>query len=215
MSNNIDSAAQIEFYFLKSINEKKLDCTNLPICSEKILSYLIECILLRDRFDKDNFEKEISEKLILLEKRLILEHLLTTSMQINNFNSLKNDIIKSAFSSAVENLKSILSSIRHFNIFEFLCFSKTNNEALEMVKNKNIYLLFGQTGVGKSTTLHFLAGSTMKEQKINGKLHVYPENVSNPDLKNVKTGLSAIKSETRSVIPVRIAHNEDEVLFCD
>ena len=55
----------------------------------------------------------------------------------------------------------------------------------------------------------------MKELNINGKIHVLAENVLNPELKRVKTGLSAIKSETRSIIPVRIVHNEEEVLFCD
>ena len=107
----------MEFYFRKNRkNEEKVDWTSLPVCSEKILSYLIEFLLERDSFQKENFENEINEKLILLEKRLNLENLLKTGEQINNFNSLKIKLQKSSFSSAVENLKSIFSSIRYFNI---------------------------------------------------------------------------------------------------
>jgi ABC-type multidrug transport system ATPase subunit len=44
-----------------------------------------------------------------------------------------------------------------------------------MVKNKDIIMFLGDTGAGKSTTIHFLAGSKMRKVKINGVDHIEPD----------------------------------------
>jgi flagellar biosynthesis GTPase FlhF len=44
-----------------------------------------------------------------------------------------------------------------------------------MVKNKDIIMFLGDTGTGKSTTIHFLADSKMRRVKINGIEHIEPD----------------------------------------
>ena len=60
----------------------------------------------------------------------------------------------------------------------------------------------------------------MEEQKIDGKINVLPSVIKNKDLEQVKVGISAIRSETRFVIPVRIPKSKaksecDCHVFCD
>jgi ABC-type sugar transport system ATPase subunit len=44
-----------------------------------------------------------------------------------------------------------------------------------MVKNKDIIMFLGDTGTGKSTTLHFLAGSKMRKVTLNKIDHIEPD----------------------------------------
>jgi Fe-S cluster assembly ATPase SufC len=56
---------------------------------------------------------------------------------------------------------------------------KKNNEASDSVKGQNIILLLGDTGTGKSTTIHFLAGSKMHQIKKGRINHIEPKEITN------------------------------------
>jgi Fe-S cluster assembly ATPase SufC len=47
------------------------------------------------------------------------------------------------------------------------------------VKDQNIILLLGDTGTGKSTTIHFLAGSKMHQTKRGNISHIEPKEITN------------------------------------
>jgi putative ribosome biogenesis GTPase RsgA len=49
-----------------------------------------------------------------------------------------------------------------------------------MIKGKSIFILLGGSGVGKSTTIHYLAESEMIETEIEGLTHIGPFIVTNP-----------------------------------
>ena len=53
------------------------------------------------------------------------------------------------------------------------------DEAAKRIKGKSIFMLLGGSGVGKSTTIHFLAGSKMIETKVGGLTHIGPREVTN------------------------------------
>ena len=71
---------------------------------------------------------------------------------------------------------------------------------------------------GKSTTLHFLGGSSLETQSFNDQLYISPSSngIPNPELKLI-TVSPTLNSETKSLIPVLIPMEDcdDEVLFCD
>jgi flagellar biosynthesis GTPase FlhF len=56
---------------------------------------------------------------------------------------------------------------------------KLNINASDSVKNQNIILLLGDTGTGKSTTIHFLAGSEMRVVNRDGLINIEPLKVIN------------------------------------
>jgi flagellar biosynthesis GTPase FlhF len=56
-------------------------------------------------------------------------------------------------------LRSLLRSIEPFNIDLFRELLEKYKEESKKIKGQQVYLLIGQTGAGKSTTCHYLAGS--------------------------------------------------------
>jgi predicted GTPase len=84
----------------------------------------------------------------------------------------------------------------------------------EIIKEKEIIMLLGTTGSGKSTTVHYLAGSKMRMVKVNTITHIEPYKIYNEDLKKVITSWKA-KSETRYVTPVNFNHNNKNLIITD
>ncbi|CAF4328451.1 unnamed protein product, partial [Rotaria magnacalcarata] len=96
------------------------------------------------------------------------------------------------------------------------------NDAAKLLKDQSVILFLGGTGSGKSTTIHFLAGSKMIETKMKGLNHIAVDlaSVKNPDLKNITISPFA-QSETRYITPVRVnfkdvgAFSKGSVVLCD
>ncbi|ETO02276.1 hypothetical protein RFI_35160, partial [Reticulomyxa filosa] len=108
----------------------------------------------------------------------------------------------------------------YFNIKEMLELVEKAEEAAMEIKDKNVILFLGSTGTGKSTLIHFLAGSTMEKQIVDGKPHIAPVNVKDA-LITVKTSPYA-KSETRYIAAVPIdlkargvIGGSDTIVLCD
>ena len=131
----------------------------MPLCSEKIIMKLIyyysilnlECNL------KKNFENEIAsfnieQELKILDDRSKLEKLDQTDYR-EKINEIKNFIKNGSKKNAVYALEQLQKIIRFINIPQLIRLCKTNQEAIEKIKNKNIFLLLGLTGSGKSANL--------------------------------------------------------------
>ncbi|ETO16232.1 hypothetical protein RFI_21122, partial [Reticulomyxa filosa] len=109
----------------------------------------------------------------------------------------------------------------YFDIKSMLELVAKADEAANTIKDQNVILMLGGTGSGKSTLIHFLAGSTMKEQIVDGICHIAPVKVNNKALANVRTSSKSI-SETRYITAVSINLKEmnllvdiDSVVLCD
>jgi len=110
--------------------------------------------------------------------------------------------------------KKMFSKRRPVNIVETFSLIEENKSSAKKIKEKDVILLLGGTGAGKSTTIHYLVGSKMykTEMKIpksspNEKdlylTHVGPnmEEITNPQLKKVNCS-PFMKSETRFITPI-------------
>jgi flagellar biosynthesis GTPase FlhF len=105
--------------------------------------------------------------------------------------------------SSINNLQEILKKIRPLDIFEAQRLVLKAKDAAGLIAGKDIVLLIGETGSGKSTTIYFLAGSRMEATEVEiepGKplQHIAPVGpIKNPGLHNITTS-PYHKSETRS-----------------
>ena len=72
-------------------------------------------------------------------------------------------------------MRKVLEEIKSFDIKKMLLLYDESLAAGEQLHSKDVCLFLGHTGAGKSTTLHFLAGSQMKIDSKTG--HIYPTNV--------------------------------------
>ena len=69
-------------------------------------------------------------------------------------------------------LQSLLLGIRPVNLVSLRGLIEQTKAAAEIVKGKDIVLLLGGTGSGKSTTILFLAGVKLVKQRVHGLVHI-------------------------------------------
>lgn len=86
-------------------------------------------------------------------------------------------------------------------------------DAATFIKDKDIILLIGSTGVGKSTLMHFLAGSKMRMNEVNGIEYLEPEVVMS-GLEDVTFSCSS-KSETTGIHAITMHIEGETYLVCD
>ncbi|ETN99574.1 hypothetical protein RFI_37896, partial [Reticulomyxa filosa] len=105
----------------------------------------------------------------------------------------------------------IVKEKEYFNIRLMLKLMKKAEEAASEIKDKNV-----------STLIHYLAGSKMEKQMVDGKPHIAPVKIINKALNNVTCSASA-KSETKYITAVPVNLKElgvlsiklDNVVLCD
>jgi len=100
-----------------------------------------------------------------------------------------------------EKLQSLLIP---FDVHELGLLLAEQEGCIKQLNGEEVVMLIGFTGCGKSTTIHWLAGSTMEKwTESNGKPHVGPTHVINPAAQDVLSS-STSKSITRflKAVPV-------------
>ena len=217
--------------YLKKLKE---DLNSIPFCLEKYLISLIfyiklkildKSLLTNDILEPASYDKLdiiISNNVDLLQERVIIEQFEPQSCVVD----IRKKIDMQDWITALKELEKLLKAIRPLNILEMKHLIDKAMEAKSQIKNQDIILLLGGTGSGKSTTIHFLAGSKMVISKVEiepGKVieHITPvEPYSNPALNNVSISSKA-ESETRYInaIPVHFnifsSHDARSTILCD
>ncbi|CAF0944002.1 unnamed protein product [Brachionus calyciflorus] len=205
--NNID--------FNSSLQEDKSD--EMPECAEKCLNRMLL------NLKKSCFNQEICVSL----KKDFISFINFLSREYNDFDitpeikscieSIKYVIDDNNLIKAEKELQKLLKMLRPFNFEELFCLMEKTKQSEAKIKDKEVVLLIGRTGSGKSTTLHCLSGS--KFRKIESKDHYEPYDFPIDLLEQVKTSTSA-NSETRYILPIEIdlrnsINREGSIFLCD
>ncbi|CAF1428217.1 unnamed protein product, partial [Didymodactylos carnosus] len=210
------------------LNELREDSATMPPCAEKTILGLLE-----------HFEQKLLEDyLYSQEQNLIIEMLSELYDQIKRQGLLSEEIQTSLQNlsiavnsgndlSSADILHELQKRIRPLNVPEIQRLVSKAKKAAELIRNKDIILLVGETGSGKSTTIQFLAGSVMKEIQVEIEPGKFLEHITavgpvkNTGLNNV-TSSPFHKSETRYIAPVTIqlkdildSHETDVITLCD
>ena len=116
----------------------------------------------------------------------------------------------------VELLGKQLKSIRKFNVDLFTNRYKKHRMNLNNIKkdDKDIILLLGSSGAGKSTTIHYLKGSKMEKDPDN-EGHIRAVNVTDPELCEIDTSFKPTESVTRYITPVSLIYDSNTYYLCD
>jgi hypothetical protein len=114
-----------------------------------------------------------------------------------------------------------LSEVRPVDLEKLLALLEQNARAGEIIEGKNVVLLIGVTGSGKTTTLHYLAGSKFQEDEVDGFEHWSPLEVPF-DMNNSFGTKPGSKSVTKCVqcVEVRLPRTgfkeaEECLIICD
>lgn len=193
----------------------KVESLNMPDCVERRVISLLCYVQLKEinaehvQIQDDCVEKDV----IYLKENMPKE-------EERRFNRVFDHIALKEYREATSLLSAILKDIRPFDVQEMLRLINLSDQAIGSIAGKDIILLFGDTGSGKSTTIHFLAGSKMEKVILEGVNHIAPVIIKNPALEAVTTTNSS-KSETRYITAVTVdladlsEFETDTITLCD
>ena len=217
-----------------SITEETLkdmykDFETMPPCLEKSLNTLLFYMSLKffrniDTLDRsikipDQINIEIEKEFDYLKGRSEKEEIQPIEIQKSINTSYVNTKSGNWKLARLELIK-VLEKIRPLNIQELIRLVDRVGDAATLIEQKEIILLLGGTGSGKSTTIHFLGGSKMIQTNVRGINHIAPTEIKNPDLLKITTSPLS-RSETRYMAPVRVnpediqAYVDESVILCD
>jgi hypothetical protein len=114
----------------------------MPLCAEK----LIICLLKKISNSIENCD--LIEDWLIIEKRLELEGKDTYEVSLIA-REIKTSLEKHDLKNALKKLTELHLILRDLNIPKLLRLIKTNNDALDLVKGKNVHLFIGLTRTGK------------------------------------------------------------------
>jgi len=181
----------------------------MPDCVERSLQALIYYSLLMTLKNKEvlskiqipeNLDKEITQAFENFKNRIRAEDNYISNVD-HKLQRWQAKIDRGEFESLKEECTLTMNELRPLNIQELLKLLKEGEKTVDLIQNEDVILLLGGTGSGKSTSIHFLAGSLMKKDGD----HIYPdpEGIPNPAAKTVRTS-SASVSETRYIHAVPV-----------
>lgn len=136
-----------------------------------------------------------------------------------SIDSIEKSFHNNAKKLIINKLYTIINAIRPLNIHQLIVSLKEVKKMSQTVKEKEIVLLIGETGSGKSTTIQWLSGARLKRTKVEVEKAGYLEHYEmvdegQVDLSKVKTS-PFMKSETRFVLPISIPLENGELIVCD
>ncbi len=97
--------------------------------------------------DKEESLRQI-EEIDHLKERLNKEDLWFHSYE-KHLNYIKNSFNNSEYNESVKWLKRLMNKIRIIDVKLIQCLIKSNEQDLNFIRNKNIYMLLGLTGSGE------------------------------------------------------------------
>ncbi|CAF1204521.1 unnamed protein product [Adineta steineri] len=218
------------------IEKKKSDDVNIfhrnwidmHSCAEKTVMQLLEHFQRINCGEHQNSsdQKFINDMLDQLREQIQKQELFSEKIQ-ENLQDLERYASSRNISLILRCLLEILSQIRPLDVHEIEQLVNKAKNAAKLIAGKDIILLIGETGTGKSTTIQFLSGSKMKKTKVEVESGRFLEHITidgpikNPGLINV-TNSALSKSETRYIAPVTIplrdiygAYEYGEIILCD
>lgn len=113
--------------------------------------------------------------------------------------SLHEDFVKNAVSNWETNVMNVIRPMNLSDVHELLVKAE---EVADSIQGKDIVLLLGKTGAGKSTTSHFLAGKKMVQVLYGRTLthHIYPEKTQELEALYAELGLEHSLAKLESFI---------------
>ena len=138
-----------------------------------------------------------------LFESLVLEGFSGSGSVFENNMKSKIAMLDPEWETSYKHLKEAMCGVQSFDIEYMLDLYDKTSDAAKQVENEDVIIVLGHTGAGKSTTIHFLAGSTMVRDKKTG--HIYPDKINNAALSNVKTEFRMAESVTRYIVGVPIS----------
>lgn len=189
----------------------------LPISWEKFLRQIVETADRARRTSGSDLGRKIAALISKVRDRLRTEGDETprTSAMLEE---VRKALADGDYTRVADAALLLLQQLRPIDLSSLGAMLRANSRAAEQIYGRDVVLLCGKTGAGKSTCLHFAAGSKFVDDEVDGERHLQPVDVAE-DLQRVTTSPST-HSETWALAAVEIpiksaAGGDSSVLLCD
>ncbi|CAG9315950.1 unnamed protein product [Blepharisma stoltei] len=198
------------------------DISSYPRCTERFLTSIL-CYAYYKSYDLNqslNIHQKIESIDPYDEFRNFLEFLNQSAQGIfprKLISSFKENFENKNWENLIKDTEKLLKEyIRPINVKELSRLISKSAQFSENIENKDIILLIGITGAGKSTTTHFMCESKLDRVLEDGVSHIKAVAIKNPILKNI-TISSHAQSETRyiTLVPINIKDSQETIFLCD
>ncbi|XP_065682706.1 uncharacterized protein LOC136095850 isoform X2 [Hydra vulgaris] len=234
---NKSSSKQCQVQFsdeiINKLKKQKERISIMPDCFEKSvlnLIYLIRLEILPDNNITNLFKKQ--EEPINFDTYLLSlnESYATEGRNFNN--EIKENLQRAVnlikmghLNSALQILESLFKQIQPLDITEITLLLEKAYENFNLIENRDVILLLGMTGSGKTATIHFLSGSKMVEKQVEIKPGKFLNHITAakplPDALSKFVISFRAESETRYINPIQInlkdlgAFTDKFIMLCD
>ena len=225
-----DQARELEVSITEeSLSNMYKNFNRLPICSERFILSLLCHISFKLADDNaratcgievpEKLEDEMMRECECLKERLKIEEVNSTAID-SELEKCSIHLRNANWKAALAVVKLLWKQRNPLDIPELFRLVEKVDDAAKLIKGKDVFLFLGRTGVGKSTTIHFLGGSRMVQTTVNGLNHIAPTEIKNSALENVKSAPFA-QSVTRYIEPVEVnfgdvgGYKDGSIVLCD
>jgi energy-coupling factor transporter ATP-binding protein EcfA2 len=115
----------------------------------------------------------------------------------------------------LDKVTDILDSTEHVNLEKLTTLMEKNDSAGSAMEGKDVILLLGSPGCGKTTTMHYLAGTSFREIPREGVSYFKPIDVADPSLADLKVSFGGKDVITRHLQVATVTLNSGPVVLCD
>lgn len=114
----------------------------------------------------------------------------------------------------IETIPKLLNIVQPVDLDQLVHLMSNNQRAGDCMDDKEVILLLGSAGSGKTTTLHYLAGTSFAEVEVDGFFHLQPTSFVDPNVVTYKTscGRDAV---TNTIQTAHVNIDGIDVVICD
>lgn len=216
----------------------------IPVPAEKSLKNFYSFLMLvkedlvggtiGTRTTQDQNARIREKRLKMLEQLKSIADILPKHMDLNDIaNSREQELVELVKSSEddisrdymaaqnrwvdllLDKVSDILDSTQYVNLEKLTQLMEQNDAAGMAMEGKDVVLLMGSPGAGKTTTLHYFAGTSFREITREGVTYFKPIDVIDPTLKDMKVSCGGKEVITRHLQVASVTVDGEEVVLCD
>ena len=113
-----------------------------------------------------------------------------------------------------EAIPKLLNIVQPVDLEMLIDLMKKSHQAGDTMESKDVVLLLGSAGSGKTTTLHYLAGTSFAEVEVDGFFHLQPTSFVDPSVAGYKTSCSR-DAVTKTIQTAQVNMGGVDIVICD
>jgi len=149
------------------------------------------------------------------DNKLVLDIVTMIQLAINDgAENTSSDVARKSVAPLLDLVSQLWNSVQVIDLDLLLDLLHKNRMAGEAIEDQDVVMFCGAAGSGKTTTLHYLAGTMFEETEVDGFQHIQPKCVADPILATYETS-NGRDTITRTLQTAQIEYHGHTLVLCD